>query len=108
MFGVTAETPAREIPLLDDAYLQPLELVSLANSLDRLDRSADRERLLTAALRDCFDRYEALRRDSRHAGPALKAMRLERLGWRIVSPGRGVLAERHRLFEVASPAEGAP
>jgi hypothetical protein len=105
MFGVTSQGPGRELPLLDDAYLQPMELVSLATSLERLDRSADRNRVLAAALRDCLTRYESLRRSGRHHGPALTGIRLDRLTWRVVPPGRSVVVDRHVVLEVPAPSK---
>ncbi|HEX4438751.1 MAG TPA: hypothetical protein VH854_01690 [Thermoanaerobaculia bacterium] len=106
IFGVTSQGPGHEVPLLDDAYLQPMELVSLATSLDRLDRSRDRDRVLPAALRDCLTRYESLRRSGRHDGPPLTAVRLDRLKWRVVPPGRSVLVERQPVLEVAAASGG--
>ena len=106
IFGVTSQGPGHEVPLLADAYLQPMELVNLATSLDRLDRRADRDRVLAAALRDCLARYESLRRSGSHDGPSLTAVRLDRLKWRIVPPGRSVLVERQVVLEVPAPPRG--
>ena len=107
IFGVTSQGAGPEVPLLDDAYLQPMELVSLASSLDRLDRRADRDQVLAAALRDCLARYESLRRSGRHHGPALSAVRVDRLTWRVVPPGRSVIVGRQVVLEVPAPPQRA-
>jgi hypothetical protein len=104
IFGVTSQGPGHEVPLLDDAYLRPMELISLSTSLDRLDRGADRDRDLAAALRDCLARYESLRRSGSHDGPPLTAVRLDRLTWRIVPPGRSVVVDRQVVLEVPAPS----
>jgi len=99
LFGVTAEDPAREIPL-QGAYIRPFDGPRLAISFDRLDQAPDRERLLTAALADCLRRYELRRARGAHAGPRLEALRLYRLTWNVDdrastrdSPGKELIWE---------------
>jgi len=108
IFGITSQGPGHEVPLLSDAYLKPIELVSLATSLERLDRRPDRDQALAAALRDCLARYESLRRSGAHDGPPLTGVRLDRLTWRVVPPGRSVVVGRQVVLEVRGPSQGSP
>jgi hypothetical protein len=83
LYGVTSGIPG-EIPLTAYRYVQPFQPGKLERALARMDRRREprRRRLLTAALHDCLQRYEALRLGRRHDGPALQSIRLYRLQWK--------------------------
>src|SRR5262245_34254033 len=81
LYGVVRGGSGREIPLWDEEFIRPFDHSRLWFSWDRLDKSADRRRLLPIALRDCLERYEARRVEGRHGGPRLEAVRLYSLRW---------------------------
>jgi hypothetical protein len=103
LYGVTEDGPA-EMPLSADAYIQPFRRARLAGALSRMNGSREptRRRRLTAALRDCLERYEALRRARRHDGPALQAIRLYRVHWKLDPWARNEARpdQRDLIFEV--------
>lgn len=107
LFGVEAGS-GREIPLIEKRYLFPFDHSRFWFSLDRLDRSPERERLLTVALSDCLRRYEARRREGLHDGPPLSGMRLYRLHWNAAPAGRDRIVERELLWEIASSTPPKP
>jgi hypothetical protein len=99
LFGVAAQT-GREIPLVEKRYIFPFDHSRFWFSLDRLDRSPDRQRLLSVALSDCLQRYETRRREGFHDGPPLTALRLYRLRWNAAPAGQDRIVERELLWEV--------
>jgi hypothetical protein len=107
LFGVTAGT-GREIPLVDKRYIFPFDHSRFWFSLDRLDKSPDRERLLTIALSDCLRRYEARRREGLHDGPPMSALRLYRLRWNAAPAGQDRIVERELLWEVKASTPPTP
>ncbi len=88
LFGVTGEKPSREIPLTQFQYTQPFDNSRLRVALGYI--YAARRDQLSAAVRDCLMRYEALRRTGHHHGPALQAIRLYRAYWVLDPWGRNV------------------
>ena len=108
LFGVTAGTPSREIPLVEKRYIFPFDHSRLWTSLDRLDKSTDRERLLSIALADCLRRYEVRRLEGRHDGPPLSALRLYRLHWTAASSAKDRIADRELLWEVEASTPPTP
>jgi hypothetical protein len=79
--GVTAS--GDEFVLDTNDYIEPFDQSRLAKGLKRiLDEKRDPGRI-QVALGDCLRRYEELRREARHSGPPLIAMRLYELEWTI-------------------------
>jgi hypothetical protein len=101
LFGVTDDTPEREIPLAASRYIRPFDSSRLWVAWDRLDTSPHRERLLQVALADTLRRYESLRRRGEHSGPHLRAARLYRLTWDVDDrASKRDAPRRELLFEV--------
>jgi hypothetical protein len=92
LYGVTEDTPPREIPLVALQDIQPFSPSALQNSLSRISgyRKPDRRVLLEKALGDRLDCYEALRRAGRHSGPVLRGVRLCRVHWKLDPWARNV------------------
>lgn len=103
VFGVLREDPTRELPLIGDR-LHPFEHTRFYFILSRLERNRDRKSLETA-LRDTLVRYEARRRAGDQDGPAISAVRLYELDWRLDprATDRETAFGRRLLLEVASP-----
>jgi hypothetical protein len=81
LFGVTAD--GREVALDTNEYVAPFDQSRLPKAFKRmLDERNDPARV-RAALADCLRRYEELRREARHSGPPLIALRLYELEWAI-------------------------
>ena len=101
VFGVPRDESADEIPLLADEYLYPIEHARFYVALRTIERGGPRS--LEPALRDTLARYEANRRSGRHHGPALRAIRLYELRFRLdaKATGREGPDGRRLLFEVA-------
>jgi hypothetical protein len=85
VFGVTDESPAREVPLTDLDTLQPFDQSRLAAALDAMAAQKEPERglLLSEALHDSLRRYENLRQAGRHRQPRLKGLKAYRLFWEL-------------------------
>ena len=107
LFGVVSET-GREMPLVEKQYIFPFDHSRFWFSLDRLDKSPDRQRRLTIALRDCLQRYEARRREGLHDGPPLSSLRLYRLRWNAAPAGQDRIVERELLWEVDASTPPTP
>ena len=80
LFGVDAE--GREISLAGNEYVAPFDQSRLPKAFKRMMESGDLDRV-RAGIADCLRRYEELRRDRRHEGPPIVAMRLYELEWTI-------------------------
>jgi hypothetical protein len=96
LFGVTAD--GREFPLDSNQYVAPFDQSRLPKALRRMLDEKDGRVRLRAALADCFARYEDLRRDDRHNGPPIVAMRLYELEWTIDPQGANVDRPDERRF----------
>lgn len=81
LYGVRAD--GREFPLIDHRYVSPFEQSRLPKALRQIARRGDAKEALQRAVRDCFERYDRLRADERHEGPALRAMRLYEVRWTL-------------------------
>jgi len=88
LMGVTSETPAREIPLLEEGMIEPFDQARLPSALARMYQNPERRTLIRQALRDCLDRYENLRITGHHSGPPLRALRLYQAHWALDPQGR--------------------
>ena len=88
LMGVTSETPAREIPLLEEGMIEPFDQARLPSALARIYQNPERRTLIRQALRDCLDRYENLRVTGHHSGPPLRALRLYQAHWALDPQGR--------------------
>jgi hypothetical protein len=109
LFGVVSGSSGGEIALGDRPYVDPFDHSRLWFSLNRIDGSPERERLLPIALRDCLERYESRRARGLHDGPRLEAVRLYRLRWTLDrrASNRGV-PERDLLWEVRASTPQTP
>jgi hypothetical protein len=96
LFGVTAD--GREIALDDNAYVAPFDQSRLPKALKRMLEEREASAHVRMALGDCLRRYEELRRDARHAGPPLVAMRLYELEWTIDRQAANVDRPDRRRF----------
>lgn len=79
LYGVVQESPLIEIQFYNTSYIQPFDNSRLSTGLGfTLTQHTENE-----AVADCLNRYETLRREGRHAGPPLVAMRLYRVTWTL-------------------------
>jgi hypothetical protein len=101
LVGVQAD--GRELILDSRSYIQPFDHSRLHLAFARLDAGPEAARRLRAAVANCLERYERLRRQGRNNGPPLRAMRLYLFGWTLDPLARNVDApDRRRLVaEVA-------
>jgi hypothetical protein len=99
LYAVPMGPVPREFSLLDWAYVRPIGPQKLQGILQRTrSQEARRRRMITALWR----RYEALRREGRHQGPRLEAVRLYRVRWIFDrrSLAREAPAERDLVLEL--------
>jgi glycosyltransferase involved in cell wall biosynthesis len=109
LMGVTSETPAREIPLLDEGMIEPFDQARLSTALARMYHSPERRPLIRQALRNCLDRYENLRVSGHHNGPPLRAVRLYQAHWALDPQGRNRdVPDAKRLLEEVDDARFIP
>jgi hypothetical protein len=92
LYGVTQEQPLSEFPLDRNEYLEPFDNSRLPAALD----IAVREDRLTPVLKDCLERYEALRVSGIHQGPTIRALRLYRVTWNLNAQASNVGNPGHR------------
>lgn len=104
LYGVTKAAPAREIPLVAFRYIQPFNSARLEGALRTIMARRGR-RPLQAALLDCLQRYEKLRKAGRHDGPPLQAIRLCRVYWKLDPWARNVDSPNRKelILEVSTP-----
>ena len=81
LFAVTAD--GREFPLDANRFIEPFDQSRLPKALKRILDGRDGKARVKDALADCLARYEELRRQKRHEGPQLSALRLYELEWTI-------------------------
>jgi hypothetical protein len=81
LFGVTAD--GREVVLDANEYVAPFDQSRLPKAFKRMLEERDDPERVRTALADCLRRYEELRREARHSGPPLMALRLYELEWTI-------------------------
>jgi len=81
VFGVTAD--GSEFPLDANRFVSPFDQSRLPKAFRQMLAEPDAEVRLRTGLHDVMARYEALRREARHAGPPVVAMRLYELRWTI-------------------------
>jgi len=82
LFGVTADD--REVPLVEPAYLWPLDQSRLAIGLRTVYQEEGNGPRLHDAVADALRRYERRREEGRHKGPELRGMRLYSVDWDVV------------------------
>jgi hypothetical protein len=106
LYGVPRSQLLPEFPLDRNEYLEPFDNSRLPNALGLL---LEQHRLIPA-LQDCLQRYEALRISGIHRGPALKALRLYRVTWRLDLRASNVNDpdQKQLLGEVSAPGLGIP
>jgi len=81
LYGVTAETPPREIPLREQRFLAPMDISRMGVALERMERTRSRTWRLPAAAATVLRRYERLRIEGRHEGPPLREVRVYKVAW---------------------------
>ena len=109
LYGVVAGRPDEEFPLRALRHLRPFDDARLTAALGRLWHRADAPQALDQALRYCLTRYEQLRRQGRHTGPALRGIRLYVLEWKQTDPWARDADQpdyRELVIEVQSAADG--
>jgi GT2 family glycosyltransferase len=90
LMGVTREAPIRELALLDDDLIGPLDQCRLSTGLARTFGNPSRRSLAPAMMRDVLERYELRRINGEHDGPALKAVRAYDMTWMLDPDARNV------------------
>lgn len=90
LYGVTQEQPLSEFPLDRNEYLEPFDNSRLPAALD----IAVHENRVAPVLKDCLDRYEALRASGIHHGPPITALRLYRVTWNLNAQASNVDAPK--------------
>ena len=110
LFGVLKADVNQEIPLVQYEYIYPFDQNRLQAALATRGGPEGRDQLLTAALHDCLNRYEALRQAGRHDGPVPQGVRLYRLSWRLDQAAQNVDQpdRRQLILEVIPPARELP
>ena len=100
--GVTRETAPREIPLMDDRSIGPLDQCRLSTALARTFNNPSRRPLGPAMLRGVLDLYEARRASGENEGPPLEAVRAYDMTWSLEPDARNVDRPdvRHLIAEV--------
>jgi glycosyltransferase involved in cell wall biosynthesis len=100
--GVTRERVPREISLLDDRSIGPLDQCRLATALARTFNNPSRRSIGPAMLRGVLDLYEARRVSGENEGPPLEAVRAYDMTWTLAADARNVNRPdvRHLLAEV--------
>ena len=100
LFGVTRESPPRELPLVANDYLHPFDDHRLHERLEmytgpstwspilsvgfaRIPAVPNKRDQLRLALLNCLERYDAGLEARRHEGPPLQGIRLYSLEWQI-------------------------
>ena len=81
--GVTREASGREIALLDDDLIAPLDQCRLSTGLARTFGNPSRRALAPALMRGVLERYELRRMNGEHVGPPLKAVRAYDMTWTL-------------------------
>jgi hypothetical protein len=81
--GVTRGTVPREIPLMDDRSIGPLDQCRLSTALARTFNNPSRRPLGPAMLRGVLDLYEARRASGENEGPPLDAVRAYDMTWTL-------------------------
>jgi glycosyltransferase involved in cell wall biosynthesis len=88
--GVTRETVPREIQLMDDDSIGPLDQCRLSTALARTFNNPSRRPLGPAMLRGVLDLYEARRGSGENDGPPLEAVRAYDMTWTLDADARNV------------------
>jgi hypothetical protein len=102
LFGVTGD--GREFPLDANRYVAPFDQSRLPKALKQMLAKPDREAQIRTALPDLYARYEQLRREERHDGPPIAALRLYELEWTIHPDAANVDSpERRQLIAEVRP-----
>lgn len=81
LFGVTGD--GREFALDANRYIEPFDQSRLPKGLRRMLARPDGAARVVVALHDCLERYDTLRAEGAHGGPAVVALRLYELEWTI-------------------------
>jgi hypothetical protein len=96
LFGVTAD--GREFPLDANRFIEPFDQSRLPKALRRILDGPDGQARVRTALADCLARYEDLRRQKRHDGAPLTALRLYEVEWTIDPDAANIDRPDRRAF----------
>ena len=109
LFGVTADSPPREVPMLDRAVIAPFDQARLSTAFARMRGNPERVALIEAALRDCLARYERLRVRDQQTGPELSGLRLYDMHWTLAPDAANADTpdSRRLIVEVSARAGSA-
>jgi hypothetical protein len=105
LYGVLKRDRQTEFSLFtDERYLQPFDQSRLAEILAVVYKRPD----IDLALKNCLDRYEAMRRAGRHNGPELAGIRVYRVYWTLDPDGKTIEHPDSKVLlgEYMSPAQG--
>jgi glucosyl-dolichyl phosphate glucuronosyltransferase len=104
LMGVTAESSPREIALLDNRMIGPLDQCRLSTALARTFGNASRRGLAPSMLHGVFELYEGRRIAGEHDGPPLQAVRAYDMTWTLDPQGRNVdHPDEQRLLAEVKP-----
>jgi hypothetical protein len=81
LYAVTSE--GVEVPLVGRAEVFPFDQSRLSKSFGSIRERPDAPDRLQAALENCLERYERLRKRGVHAGPAASRLRLYEVNWTL-------------------------
>jgi hypothetical protein len=109
VFGVTEDTPEREMLLLAPQHIHPFDPSRFISAFRRFERRPQNGPVFREALNDCLDRYEARRLAGRHDGPPIRALRLYRQRWKLDPRAANVNRPytRKLIAEIERPESGA-
>jgi hypothetical protein len=102
LFGVTSD--GLEFPLDRNRYIAPFDQSRLPKSLRQILELPDGGVRIQTAMPDLYARYEQLRRNERHDGPPIVALRLYELEWTLDPYAANVGSpDRRRLVAEVEP-----
>jgi hypothetical protein len=81
LYAVTSE--GVEVPLVGRAEVFPFDQSRLSKAFGSIRERPDAADRLQAALENCLQRYERLRKRGVHAGPAASRLRLYEVNWTL-------------------------
>ena len=81
LYVVTPE--GQEFPLFTHKQVFPFDQSRLSKALGSIRTRPDADDEIRSALANCLDRYERLRKQRRHDGPAASRMRLYEVKWTL-------------------------
>jgi hypothetical protein len=90
VYGVTVGAQSREFPLEQYSYTQPFDNSRINESFQHLLSKPHGIEDAKMALGDFLGRYDRLRAEGKHDGPAIQEVRLYKVFWRLDQKARNV------------------